>query len=554
MSLKQQIKDINRLRQVVDVLFEKEFGYLVQQLKLKSYLIFHKRLQRSKFEKNITSHPERARETMEELGGAFIKLGQFLSLRSDFLPEKYIKEFQKLQDTVPPFTFNEAESIIKQELGKPIKDIFLKIEKTPIAAASIGQVHKAWLKNGKKVAIKVQRPHIEEKFKTDIDILYHVAHLLKKHYHKLGDFNIQEILEEFERYTKKELNYKLESRNIDSFHKIFHNDKNIKIPKVYQDLTTPKVLTMEYISGIKLSQWLKQNKNLKVRKKIAINLTDTILQQIFSNHLFHADPHPGNIVIQEKNKIALLDLGIVGKINSDLQENLENMFIAIVKPDREMLAQSMIDMGIVKDEVNLEKFKEDLSEHLGAYYDISLGELNMSEYLSDIIQLGREYNIRFPVNLLLLVKTVATTEGTSRQLSPELNYISRWKIQCKKIIKKRKGPSYILDSLKQNSFELRNFFKDLPKSMKSIVSGKKNMTIHVDENNIQRFTLKLDTAINRVSYGIIISALILASALLANKQTSNFYGISYPSIIFLTAAILIGIALYRSILNEKGGI
>src|SRR3989344_8892500 len=308
MSIVTTIKEVSRLRQIAVVLAEQELFFLVDRLKLKRHLPMN---YSPKYLKNKSDLPRRLRLAMENLSGAFIKLGQLLSLRADLIPKEYADEFSKLQDEVKPFKFEKVREIIESELKKPLSDIFLKFDSSPIAAASVGQVHKAMLNNGKIVAVKVQRPNIEKIFETDIALLYHLAVLLEKHYPELKDYNFMEIVKEFEEYTKNELDYLHEARNIDIFYNNFKNDK-IKIPKVYWNHTSKRVLTMEFIKGVKITD-VEKNRPYYVKQ-----LVESYLKQTMEYGVFHADPHPGNVFVTSEHSLALLDFGIVGHISSEL--------------------------------------------------------------------------------------------------------------------------------------------------------------------------------------------------------------------------------------------
>src|SRR3989344_1560988 len=308
MSIVTTIKEVSRLRQIAVVLAEQELFFLVDRLKLKRHLPLN---HQPRYLQNKSDLPRRLRLAMENLSGAFIKLGQLLSLRADLIPKEYAQEFSRLQDEVKPFKFEKVKEVIEKEFQKSLSEIFIKFDPNPIAAASVGQVHKAMLNNGKIVAVKVQRPGIEKIFEVDIALLYHLAVLLEKHYPELKDYNLVDIVKEFEEYTKNELDYICEARNIDVFHSNFKDDP-IKIPKVYWEYTTRRVLTMEFINGVKITQ-VKSNRRMYVRQ-----IVESYLKQTMEYGIFHADPHPGNIFVMENQRLALLDFGIVGHISGEL--------------------------------------------------------------------------------------------------------------------------------------------------------------------------------------------------------------------------------------------
>ncbi|MBU2634113.1 MAG: AarF/ABC1/UbiB kinase family protein [Nanoarchaeota archaeon] len=547
MSITQTFKDINRLRQIANVLFKHELGYIVEKLDLKHQLPFSKRVKLRKISPP-SSLPKHLRLSMEELSGPFIKLGQLLSLRPDLISKEYAKEFEKLQDQVPSFEYNIVKSTIESEFNKSIHDIFLKFEKQPIAAASVGQVHKAILKSGKKVAVKVQRPNIQELFKTDIDILYKLTPIIEKHYPDLKQYNLKQIIKEFEDYTQNELNYLTEAKNVEIFYKNFLYDPKIKIPLPYKDYTTKKILTLEFIDGKEISK-VKLNK--KEKKQVVKTVANCFLTQVLEYGVFHADPHPGNIFIS-KNKLVLLDFGIVGKISQDLRKKIENLFIALVQGDRVLISDSFINLNIVKQDINLEEFREDLSSHLGNYYNVSISKINISTLMYDLLTLAKKYNMKFPPNFVLLIKAIATTEGFGRDLDPDFNFVQTSRPYVNKILNKKTSSEYIFNSLKENILNFKDLITDLPLSIKSFISKKDKIKVDIEDSDIQRFSFYLNKSFNRVAMGIIIAGLVIAAALIIPSKTEPLiFNMPLISLICFIIAFLLFLSLLKSISKEK---
>src|SRR3989344_1822109 len=541
MSIVTTIKEVSRLRQIAVVLAEQELFFLVDRLKLKRHLPMN---YSPKYLKNKSDLPRRLRLAMENLSGAFIKLGQLLSLRADIIPKEYDEKFSKLQDEVKPFKFEKVREIIESELKKPLSDIFLKFDSSPIAAASVGQVHKAMLNNGKIGAVKVQRPNIEKLFETDILLLYHIASLLEKHYPELRDYNFIEIIKEFEEYTKSELDYMSEARNIDIFYNNFRNDP-IKIPKVYWDYTSRRVLTMEFIKGVKITE-VKLNRPYYVKQ-----IVESYMKQTMEYGTFHADPHPGNIFVNENQKLALLDFGIVGHISDELRDKFENLFVSLIKGDRALLADSIIDLQMVENDINIEQFKEDLSVHLSKYYDASLEKIDVSSALHDILYLARKYRMKFPSNFVLLIKATATVEGFGKEFDQKFNFVKTCMPYVEALERKRKSPSYLLGIFKKNIWKFRRDFIIFPDEIKKILKNGK-ATVDIEDKDIRKFTLYIDTAINRLALGIILAGLIIGSALIMQSRLEPIvFSVPLFSIILFVIAVIIGIILIKSISEEK---
>jgi len=542
MSLVKTFKEISRLNQIVNVLFKNELHLIIDKLKLKKHLPVNKQLKIKLQQKSELA--KRLRLSMEELSGAFIKLGQLLSLRSDLLPKTYTEEFSKLQDNVKPFKFEKVRQVIEEEFQKPLEDVFAKFEKNPIASASVGQVHKAILKNGKKVAVKVQRPKIQKIFETDIQLFYHIAHLLENHYRELKDYNFIEIIKEFEDYTKNELDYMYEARNIDIFYNNFKKDP-IRIPKVHWSYTTKKVLTMEFIEGKKVTE-IKLNRKLYVKQ-----IVESYLKQTMEYGVFHADPHPGNIFVTPSQKLVLLDFGIVGHISDEIRESFENLFISIIDRDKDLLAETLLRLRIVEDEINENELKEDISLHLGKYYNVDLDKMEISSVMYDVLSLVRKYKMKMPTNFVLLIKATITVEGFGKEMYPDFNLVKICKPYLNKLKDKETSYDDIFEKLKKNLLKSRRDFVNFPQELKKILKRDK-IKVDIEDKDIRKFTFYIDSAMNRMAMGIILAGLLVSSALIAQaKIPPLIFELSIFSIIFIFVAIILSFALIKSINEEK---
>lgn len=299
---------IKRLSFVVKTAMNEGFGFLINELNLRVHLPFLHQLNKKKFE-HLDTRPVRIRKLMEKLGGPYIKLGQLLSLRPDLVPYEYCQEFTKLRDDVKPLSFNVVKSIVEKELGKPLTQVFARFERKPLGSASIGQVHKAVLRKEKcTVVVKVMRPGIDRIFEEDIDAMYLISHKIDKHY-KTPSFSAVQIVKEFERYTKEELDYATEANHIQRFEQAFKDSTIAKIPHVFEDHTTPRLLVMDFLGGIKLTDAIKGVGKIN-RREIARRVHELCVRQVFEMNIFHGDMHPGNIVILRDGRLGLFDFGI----------------------------------------------------------------------------------------------------------------------------------------------------------------------------------------------------------------------------------------------------
>lgn len=544
MSFLKTFKSLKRLRQISNVLFKEEMGYVISKLKLKKHVSLHRKLKPGEFEKPIDSPQVRLRRVMETLGATFVKFGQLLSLRYDLLPPEYCDEFAKLQDAVPPFPYIKVKAIIEKELKKPITEIFKSFNPKPVAAASVGQVHYAVLKTGETVAVKVQRPKVQEKFLVDIDLLHYLANLAEKRYPELQQYYLKELVKEFEKYTKRELNYKIEAKNIEDFYNNFKDDPKVKIPKVYWDYSTTKVIVMEYVKGIKISEVKNFAQYASNRKKVVANVMDSVVRQILIHKLFHADPHPGNIFLRKRNNIAFLDFGIVGRISDEMLENMEDLIIGVVKMDVNLITKAFLEIGTLDDTIDLKAFKNDFVDSMGVYYNSKLKNVDLRGFLMTSLALSKKYNLKLPLNFVLLIKCIITLEGFCIKYNPEFNVVHFMKPYVVEMVEKRSSPTYMLKSIKKGITETAEFLRSLPSDFHTLVRTLKGGTkTKMEMEDLREFTLELDRSSNRLTYGMIIAALIIATAIIIQIQVPPIYK-GIPGIAYIT----IGIAVFMSLI------
>src|SRR3989344_9437648 len=341
-----EVRDLNRFKEILKVLFEEGFDFILVKTGLLAKVPFTKRITKRLKEKEGLKPEVMLRKTLERLGPTFIKFGQLLSVRPDLVPKEYVKELEKLQDSVPPFPYSEAKSIIEKELGKGLEHLFLDFEKAPIASASISQVYRATLKTGEKVAVKVQRPNVRQIMETDIEIMMYIAKLLENNIEAIKRFKPAKIVQEFKDWTEKEMDFKLEARNAKRFYDNFRGSKTVHIPKAYDELTSGKVLTLEFIEGIELHNLREIKKSRIDYGQVIKNGFEAIMTQVFVHGIFHADPHPGNIIIMKDNSIAFVDFGIVGYFDENLKNKCIDMLYGIVEQDEELVMETLLSLGM----------------------------------------------------------------------------------------------------------------------------------------------------------------------------------------------------------------
>ncbi len=510
-----QKPDWGRLSEIIRVLVKYQFGKVLEQSGIKQSFKF--KLFRSddfKDELNETA-PERLRLAFEELGTTFIKVGQVLSTRPDLVGKDVADELAKLQDEVPPFSYDSVKTVIEEELDGSLDEFFSEFDKTPIASASIAQVHRARLIDGSEVAVKVQRLNLEEQIRKDIIIMRYLAKQANKRIKNLKYYNLLGIVDEFEAAIEKEMDFSQEARNLEKFRAMFEEDEQIYAPKVHQKYSTSRVLTMEFINGVKISEILDSDMTIN-RRKIAEIGTECYFKMIFLNGFFHADPHPGNIFVMENDTLCFVDFGMTGRLDREFMDNLAELFIYLVNYDIKGMINQMMYMRLIDESTDIEEFKIDLLSIMDRYYGAEIDDIGGLINELSMPHIMVKHKIKLPRDFILLGRVLTMAEEIGRNLDPTFNGINMAQPFIKKIIKKKLSPMRILDYQTQYLFEIEHLLKDLPQTMNRLLyrleSGKIKIDIHYKE--IDKVTSKLETMVNRVALALIISSLIIGSSLI----------------------------------------
>lgn len=559
-NIRRTYRNVNRVRQIVKVLLKHGLGRFVEEINLHRFIPLGRRLRafgRYGIYLEKSTLAERTRLAFEELGPTFIKLGQLLSSRPDLVTKTFADEFRKLLDEVPPFPPEEAKRIVESELKKPLNELFSSFDVHPVAAASIAQVHNATLKDGTDVVVKVCRPRIDEIIENDIDILYTIAKLMLKYIPESKFYNPKGIVDEFSKNIKKEMDFLIEADNATTFRKNFEGSETVYIPKVYYEYTTRRVLTLERIIGIRIDDFERLDMEGYDRKAIAKNGTEAYFKQLFEDGFFHADPHPGNIFVMEGGRLGLVDFGIVGRLTDETMEGLANVFIALIQRDFDRIVQQYIDLGIVTEDVDIEKFraefKRDLMDFIEPLYGKPLGRIDIGDYLDRIIQIAGRYNLKIPSELLLVDKTLLTMEGIGRRLDPEFNLISIAEPYASKFIRGRFAPGKLLLKARKNVDDLFDFINTLPKQLRIVLRKaiRDELQIKISHIGLDRVIRDIDRSSNRLSFSIVIAAIIVSSAIIIHSGTGrHLFGFPALGIIGFVMAFVLAVGLIIAILRS----
>ncbi|MBM7623220.1 ABC1 kinase family protein [Sporohalobacter salinus] len=546
-------RHIQRYRKIAEVLIRNGFGYLLDSLDLYQFLPLSRRLNLDdKKEIEELSREERLRLVLEELGPTFIKLGQLLSTRPDLIPQKYIRELTKLQDDIPPFSFDLVLEQIEEELNQPPDKVFANIEKEPLAAASIGQVHKAVLQDGQQVVIKVQRPEIKDIIETDLDIIFSLAEIIDDRVIADDFLDPVEIASEFDRIIKKELNYQIEARNTERFRKNFADEQEIKVPKVYWELSNKKLLVLEYIEGVKLSKIVSEGKN-RDRKKLAQIGANSFMKQVLVDGFFHGDPHPGNILVTSQQEVAFIDFGIVGRIDEDTMEEIADLFLAVIDRDIDKMVDTLLELGMLTQKINHRALKRDIGELLDEYYGSDLKEIDISRIINQMLALAFKYRVQLPADFILLGKALMTVEGIGRELDPEFNVLAVAKPFAYQLLKERFHPKRIFKEVFGDARQLYQFLVHAPKQLERILRSleRQDFGIELKHIGLEKLIAKLDVITNRLSVSIIVSALIIGSSFIIQLEKGpTLFGLPIIGLSGYLLAGFFGLWLVISILRS----
>jgi len=552
-------KSANRIRQITNVFLKYGFGKVIDQIHLGRFIPFRKRLRAFGQWPPVKSPsaPEQLRRAFSELGPSFIKLAQILSSRPDLITTRYADEFKKLQDRVPPFPTEDAIRIIEQETGHKLDEIMVEFDRTPIAAASIAQVFRGRLIDGSDIIIKVQRPHIREQIETDIDILTYAANLLEKYVPESSFFNPSGIVEEFSKTVRKELDFLEEARNCIRFRKNFEHVPDVHIPLIFAEHTTEKVLFMERIEGVRIDDIGNISLQGLDRKHLAKVGVNAYFKMILEDGFFHADPHPGNIFAMPTGQIGFMDFGMVGRVSPELRETMAGTFLALINKDFDRLIDQYLELGLVPEHIDLEtfrkEFKSDLSDFFEPLYGLALKEINFADYLDTVTHIAIKHNMKIPSDLLLINKAMLVLENLGRELDPEFNFIAAAEPYATKLMRERLRPGILFEKTRKSAMELGDFVTLFPKQMKQIVQKilKDDIGIRMTHVGMEKFIKDLDRSSNRIAFAMIISAILLSSAIMhAAGAGPSIFGMSMLGIVSFGMAFVLGIWLIISIIRS----
>lgn len=548
------IRSIKRYLNIVRVLSTYGFDQVLEMLGLADMVVRSRKLFRGSVPDiaRLTA-AERMRLALEELGPTFIKLGQILSTRPDVIPRAFVREFEKLQDNVPSFPFEEVLTQITGELGGPAEQLFAEIDPVPLAAASIAQVHRARLMTGEDVVIKVRRPGIVEVVESDISALMALAGLAERHLPGIELYDPVGIVREFARTIRREMDFSREAHTIEKFRDNFIKTPWMYFPRVYWEQTSRAILTMEYVAGVKVSDREKLfDQGLDV-KLIARRGADSFLEMVLNHGFFHGDLHPGNVLILPDNVICLLDYGIVGRLDEDLKTFLTDILSAIVKRDMDEVVSLLLFAGDISDSLDIRALKRDLSNFIDGYYEIPLKEIEVGRMLMEFIEIITLYSIRISPDLMLLVKSLVLIEGMGRALDPGFDMVEHLRPFIVKAIRQKLSPLRVSRDIVQVLSSYINLARNIPRDLKEIINriNRNKFKIDLEHRGLDKFTADFDRSINRLSTSMILAAIIIGSSIIMQTDKGPKV-MDFPVLAFMgyTVAGVVGLWLVYAIIRS----
>ncbi|MGD9235824.1 MAG: AarF/UbiB family protein [Desulfobacterales bacterium] len=547
-------RHLNRYRQILAILFKYGFGDLLDRLSIDQYIgaglqaISRKRAERVA----KLTRPQRLRMAFEELGPTYIKLGQILSTRPDLVPVDILEELSRLQDEVPPFPFEDVKTVIESEFGLPAEKLFDQLDEKPLASASIGQVHEARTKDGEPVAVKFQRPDIQRTIEVDLEIMLHLATLAERHIKEFEIHRPVKIVEEFARTLEKEIDYRNEATNMERIARRFLDIPHIYIPAVFREFTTSRVLTTELIEGIKISKIESIDKAGLDRKVIAERIVGLVLKQAFEHGFFHADPHPGNIFVLADNVICLVDYGMMGLVDRATREAFVDLMDSVVHQQEVKTSQVLLNLTDWDEEPDIRALEREVADFMGRHFYKPLKDMEIGKLLQDLLHLTMRFRLRLPPDIFLMIKALSSVEGVGRALDPDFDLIAHARPFIERVKLERFGPKRISADVYDMMSRLLQFLHQFPKDLMDLTGmiRQQRLSLQLEHKGLDSMLATQDQTSNRMSFAIIIAALIIGSALIVISEIPPLvYGISLIGIIGYLVAAIMGIWLLVAIIK-----
>jgi ubiquinone biosynthesis protein len=545
-------RNLGRLSEIAQVAVRHGFGYFFETHRLTDLLPGRPRVVPNGSPSERGQH---LREMLDELGPTFVKFGQLLSTRPDIVPPDILQELQALQDDVRPFPYLDVERVIQEELELSVEQLFTEFDEIPVAAASIGQVHQATLPNGHRVAVKVQRPNAPRQVEADLALLYQAARLARERVRALDFIDARQLVDEFARSIRQELDYRLEARNAETFHHRFAGHPHVHIPRVYWSYTRARVLTLELLEGVQLADLPQDVWTMEERRRLAYLMTETWMTMIFRHGFFHGDPHPANIfVLDEGSVMGLVDFGQVGKLTDDDMSKLTRLFIDAANERVDALPRRLSELGVRYPKEREEQFVAELREMYYRYYGASLAEIDPLQVIREAFQLIYRLNLRLPTRFVLLDKAIATLGSVGVDLYPDFNVFEVARPYARSLMMERYTPERMLKRGRAEAIELARIARDMPYQVHDFLEEVRDGQIEVGfvHKGLDEFMRKLDVAFNRLVIALVVVGGLIGSSLIGifSKHGPQIAGVNFLSFVGFVLSGGLGLWLLWGVLRS----
>jgi ubiquinone biosynthesis protein len=503
---------LGRLSEIAQVAARYGFGYALRRNRLGDLL---PRGDRSDGEVAATDRGRRLREMLDELGPTFVKFGQLLSTRPDVVPPDIVVELRRLQDAVSPFPFEQVREVVEAELGLTVEQAFVELDEIPIASASIGQVHRAVLPDGQEVAVKVQRPAAAGQIEADLGLLYQAAKLLRERVRALEFMDPQELVDEFARSIRLELDYGHEARNAEAFHRDFAREPGVVVPRVIRPYSTARVLTLEFLHGTKVADLDLESLLPDERRDVAYRMADAWMTMVFRHGFFHSDPHPANIFVLDTGDLGLVDFGQAGKLSDDDMTKLTRLFVDAATENVDAIPRRLRELGVRYAPEREQEFRAELRVLFDRYYGTRLSDIDPLQVIREGFQLIYSLNLRLPSRFVMLDKTIATLASVGAEVYPDFNVFEVAKPYARGLLADRYQPRMVAQRARAEALALGEIARELPYQAHDVLERMRDGTFQVRLENpgLDELDEHIDRASNRLSVALIVLGGLLGSSI-----------------------------------------